>query len=200
MSAPTITSSLVSSATGGTSFSYQITASDTPTSYNATGLPTGLAIDTATGLITGIPVFPTTFAVGLSASNGDGTGSASLVLTVNPPSSVSNSYRSNRLQAFNAKVSASMYGTSFSFKGVDYPCIADPQTMQDRMQPDNYLRETPARFDMYATNDDLATYNFASSGIEIKSIISFQGTEFQVFSITRDPKEPTVILRANRKQ
>src|SRR5207237_6620781 len=40
-------------AKSGESFSYQITANNNPTSYNATGLPAGLIVDTATGLITG---------------------------------------------------------------------------------------------------------------------------------------------------
>ena len=38
----------------GTAFSYQITASNSPTSFSAAGLPDGLSVNTA-GLISGTP-------------------------------------------------------------------------------------------------------------------------------------------------
>jgi hypothetical protein len=50
-----ITSSPTASATNGSTFSYQIVANNGPISYAATGMPSGLQIDTATGLISGVP-------------------------------------------------------------------------------------------------------------------------------------------------
>ncbi|HWB03560.1 MAG TPA: DUF1800 family protein [Verrucomicrobiales bacterium] len=50
--APVITSPLFITAISGAPFSYQITASGTPTSFSATGLPGGLSVD-AGGLVTG---------------------------------------------------------------------------------------------------------------------------------------------------
>ena len=50
-----ITSSSTASATNGTPFSYEIVANNGPISYSATGMPSGLQIDTATGLISGVP-------------------------------------------------------------------------------------------------------------------------------------------------
>ncbi|MBZ5635741.1 MAG: putative Ig domain-containing protein, partial [Acidobacteriia bacterium] len=79
---PSITSALSASGTVGTAFSYQITATNTPTSYGATGLPTGLSINTATGLISGTPTSAGTSAVTLGATNGGGTGNATLTLTI----------------------------------------------------------------------------------------------------------------------
>src|SRR5439155_6281255 len=71
-------------------FSYQIAATNSPSSYGATGLAgTGLSIDTATGLISGTPTTSGTFSVTLSATNSGGTGSATLTLTINPPPSLS---------------------------------------------------------------------------------------------------------------
>jgi hypothetical protein len=81
---PTITSPLTATGQVGAAFSYQITASNSPTSYNATGLPPGLNVDTSTGLITGTPTTAGTSNITISASNSGGTGSATLVLTVNP--------------------------------------------------------------------------------------------------------------------
>ena len=50
-----ITSSSIASATNGSPFNYQIIANNGPISYAATGMPNGLQIDTATGLISGVP-------------------------------------------------------------------------------------------------------------------------------------------------
>ena len=73
----------------GTAFSYQITASS-PTailSYNATNLPTGLTVNTTTGLISGTPTSASdnpveTTTVLLSATNAAGTGNQNLILTL----------------------------------------------------------------------------------------------------------------------
>ena len=80
--APVITSALTAVDIEDTSFSYTITASNTPTSYNATGLPTGLSVNTATGAITGTPATPAVTNVTISATNACGTGTATLVITI----------------------------------------------------------------------------------------------------------------------
>src|SRR5690606_36158765 len=46
---PAITSTLTANGTYGQAFSYQITASNSPASFNATGLPAGLLVNTSTG-------------------------------------------------------------------------------------------------------------------------------------------------------
>jgi hypothetical protein len=51
--APVITSTLTATATNGAAFSYQITATNSPTSYGASGLPSGLSVNTSSGLISG---------------------------------------------------------------------------------------------------------------------------------------------------
>lgn len=80
--APSITSPLVASGTAFEAFSYQIEASNSPTSYDATGLPDGLTVDTATGLISGTPTVPGEYTINISATNADGTGGAALVLSI----------------------------------------------------------------------------------------------------------------------
>ena len=82
--APVISSSPTATGTVGTAFSYQITASGSPTSYGATGLPAGLSVNTNTGAITGTPTVAGTSNVSISATNGFGAGSATLVITVSP--------------------------------------------------------------------------------------------------------------------
>ena len=83
--APVITSASTASGTVGSAFSYQITATNAPSSYGATGLPAGLSVNSGTGLISGTPTTAATSTVTLSASNGGGTGTATLTLTINNP-------------------------------------------------------------------------------------------------------------------
>ena len=79
---PSITSALSASASLNGAFSYQITATNSPTSYDATGLPAGFQINTATGIIDGSSSAGGTYNVTISATNSGGTGSAILVLSV----------------------------------------------------------------------------------------------------------------------
>jgi hypothetical protein len=90
LSTPVITSPLSATATYQTLFGqgeespgYQITASSSPTSFQATGLPNGLTVNTENGAITGTPTQIGTFPVTISATNViTGTGSATVNLTV----------------------------------------------------------------------------------------------------------------------
>ena len=52
---PVITSALAASGQEGQPFNYQIAASNSPTNYGATGLPSGLSVDTTMGVISGTP-------------------------------------------------------------------------------------------------------------------------------------------------
>ncbi len=79
---PVITSVTTAGGTVGSAFSYQITATNSPASYNATGLPAGVSVNTATGLISGTPTAAGTSTVTLSATNSGGTGNATLTLTL----------------------------------------------------------------------------------------------------------------------
>jgi hypothetical protein len=67
----------------GVAFTYQIIASNTPTSYSATGLPSGLTVSTSTGKITGTPTAAGAKSVTIGATNSSGTGTATLTLTIN---------------------------------------------------------------------------------------------------------------------
>lgn len=82
--APVVTSAQTASGTVGTAFSYQITATNSPTSFGATGLPAGLSVNTTSGLISGTPSTSGTSNITVSATNSGGTGTRALTLTVNP--------------------------------------------------------------------------------------------------------------------
>ncbi len=78
-----ITSSLAASGTVGSVFTYTVTGSNTPTSFNVGTLPAGLSANTTSGAITGTPTTAGTTSVSLSANNATGTGAVStLVITI----------------------------------------------------------------------------------------------------------------------
>ena len=86
--APVISSATTASGTVNQAFSYQITASNSPTSYNATNLPAGLSVNTSSGAITGTPTAAGTSSVTISATNAGGTGTATLSITIKPAAPV----------------------------------------------------------------------------------------------------------------
>jgi hypothetical protein len=88
---PFITSGASAYIFSGVAFSYQIYATNSPTSYSATGLPAGLSINTSTGLISGTPSTGT-MSMTVSATNAGGTGNktvANVTLDGNPPTAPS---------------------------------------------------------------------------------------------------------------
>ncbi|MBK8091267.1 MAG: S8 family serine peptidase [Verrucomicrobiaceae bacterium] len=79
---PVLISALTAQAVLNVPFNYQISATNSPTSFTATGLPAGLGVHSGSGAISGTPSVAGTFNITISASNADGTDSKTLVLTV----------------------------------------------------------------------------------------------------------------------
>jgi hypothetical protein len=118
---PVITSAGSAGGTAGSAFSYQITATNSPTSFSAAGLPTGLLINTSTGLISGTPASAGVSTVTLGATNATGTGSALLTLTITlgaPVISSAGSAGGSTGSAFSYQITASNSPTSFSATGL----------------------------------------------------------------------------------
>src|SRR6266566_4782728 len=118
---PVITSPLTATGQVGVAFSYQITATNSPTSFNATGLPAGLTVNTTNGLISGTPTTAGTYSVTISATNGSGTGNATLTLTIKPPPPVITSSLTATGQvgvAFSYSITATNNPTSYNATGL----------------------------------------------------------------------------------
>jgi len=81
---PAITSPLTATGTAGVQLNtYTFEATENPTSYSVSGLPTGLSFDESDQTINGTPVYPATYNVTLTAANAYGTTVETLVLTIN---------------------------------------------------------------------------------------------------------------------
>lgn len=79
---PVITSAASSHSYVGQSFSYSITASNSPISYSAGNLPPGLSINASTGVIQGTPTQKGTYVADITATNGAGAGRAKLTISI----------------------------------------------------------------------------------------------------------------------
>jgi subtilisin family serine protease len=99
----------------GDNFDYQITATNNPTSYSASGLPEGLQINQTTGLISGIPTIVGTFTVTVIAHTAFGDATATIQLIVLPLRITSNLFPSGVEVGtfFSYSIAASNNPTSF---------------------------------------------------------------------------------------
>lgn len=98
-----ITSPVTAAGQVGAPFRYAITASGgtVPLTYTADSLPSGLSVDSATGLISGAPAAAGTNLVTIAATNSAGRTSATLVVTVglDPPAVPWEAWRAGRFGA-----------------------------------------------------------------------------------------------------
>jgi len=100
----------------GAALSYQITASNSPNSYNASGLPAGVSLS-ASGLISGNPTVAGVYPVSVSAANGTGTGvTVTVTFTVGGVPAINSTLAANGnvSAAFNYNFSATPAATSFN--------------------------------------------------------------------------------------
>jgi hypothetical protein len=82
---PVISGSLAATGTFAMPFQYQIDASNNPSAYGATGLPSWLTLNPVTGLLSGTATTTGTSNVTISAMNAGGTNSATLTIAIVPP-------------------------------------------------------------------------------------------------------------------
>jgi hypothetical protein len=129
---PVISSSLSETCTNGYAFSYQIQASNNPTSFSALNLPPGLSINDSTGLISGTPSQTGTFDASISAINVGGTGTETLAINVlPPPPAITNGMLTatgTNGSAFSYQIQGNSNPTSYGASGLPLGLSVDPST------------------------------------------------------------------------
>jgi hypothetical protein len=105
----------------GKAFRYQITASNSPTSYSVSEpLPVGLSLNATSGLISGTPTEAGNATITISAYNGGGLGSRLITIRILPQAPVITSaatVNGSVGSAFSHQVTASNSPTSYSVSG-----------------------------------------------------------------------------------
>ncbi|MEQ1862458.1 MAG: putative Ig domain-containing protein [Chthoniobacteraceae bacterium] len=123
--APVITSPGTAPGNVGVAFTYQITASHNPASFDLTGtLPPGLTFTAGTGVLSGTPTTVGTYPLTMSATNPNGTDTVPLTVSISPASGTptplitSAGFAAARVDvAFSYQIIASNNPTTFSLTG-----------------------------------------------------------------------------------
>jgi len=119
--APIIISPIAVNASMNTAFSYRIEASDGPNSYSATGLPAGLTLNPATGMITGAATAAGTYPITVQATNSSGSVTTNVTITVLllPPAVTNAGTASGSMGVpFTFQITSSQYVASYSAAGL----------------------------------------------------------------------------------
>jgi len=169
---PTVSSAPIAAGTAGSPFSFTVTASQAPKTFSASGLPAGLSINAATGVISGTPTSAGTYAVTVSAGNAGGTTVSTLMITVGSSSgtrfSAAATSASNRL--LNLSSRAQLGGSQVLIAGFVITGTGDKTVVLRAVGPG--LK--PFGLTNLMANPELQVYS--STGALIAQNIGWEGT------------------------
>jgi Cu/Ag efflux protein CusF len=186
---PVISSAANASGTVGIAFSYSITASNSPTSYAATGLPSGLSVNTATGVISGIPTSIGTSTSTVYATNLSGTGNKSVTITIVPPAPVVSSATTATGtvgSTFNYSITASNSPTSYAANGLPAGLSVNTATgvISGTPTASGTFTSTVSAINAGGTGSATVTFTIATPVTIVSSPSTTSGTVGTAFSYT----------------
>jgi len=174
---PVITSATSANTRAGVSFAYKITATNNPSRYSASGLPSGLTVNATSGLISGVPGSAGNTTVTLVAANGGGTTTKPLALSIAPPLPVIVSpatFSATQGVAFSYKISATNSPKEFGASGLPSGLTVNATTGQ--------ISGVPA-----TVGNSTVTLTATNSG----------GTATKLLALTVNPRTPLITSAAS---
>lgn len=182
--APSVNSSGTVNAAVNHSFSYTISASGSPTSYGASGLPAGLSVNTSSGVISGTPSQTGSFSVSLSATNGSGTGNGSITINVGDVPSITSQLTAAGTigEAFSYSITASNSASGYSADGLPAGLSVNASTGK--------ISGTPTRGGTFNVN--LSASNNYGSGDSSTLVVTIVGGTPPV--ITKQPSNQSATI------
>lgn len=119
---PRITSATSATGKQGQAFSYTITATNDPVLFSAMPLPTGLSIDTNSGVISGVPLVSGSFSITMGVANAYGSDSKTLSLSLaSGAPTITSSLVQNGSQGQSLSYTITTHNTAVSFSAVPLP-------------------------------------------------------------------------------
>jgi DNA/RNA endonuclease G (NUC1) len=201
--APVITSNLIATGQIETAFSYQIVASNSPTSYTAANLPAGLSINTSTGLISGTPTAGGSINATITAVNSFGSDSETLQINIRVPTLT---LAPATLNAFTANAGFTSAPQSYTLTGselTDGITVRAPQYFEISTDGVSFVGETtlsPAANGTLSQAIIVRVANTAPPGLTTGAV-SHTGSgatpKYLEVNATVSTSEPTLTLSAN---
>lgn len=185
-------------------FSYQIQATNTPTSYTANPLPGGMSLDTTTGIISGKPTLPGTTEVSITATNANGTGTGTLdFLVISPVTAEYSEALDNSDLTFEISASSLPWINQSTFSQVGGDALQSPSIGDNENASFSTTIEGPGILKFWARTSTEEEYDFfrlyinGLNQISVSGITSWQeyevellsGTNEIVWAYTRDQSE-----------
>ena len=195
----TFTSATTATGRQGAFLSFTNTAvGTTPITFGAGGLPTGLSIDPASGVISGIPAVMGVFNIPVYATNAamTTTGHLALTLTTGVPGITSAlSVNGKQGQPFSYSITASNDPVSFSASVLPNGLSFDPVAGAISGSPlmSGTFPITIGASNQYGGDSEVLTLTVAASGPVITSSLLASGKQGQAFSYTLTVSDPATL-------
>ena len=101
------------------------------------------------------------------------------------------SFTAARQAEFNELVT--LYGSTLTYKGVDYDVVADPVEVEKAMSVAGWQPDTGSMF-------TISLVDWLASGMTNRSTFTYESQQWDVYKSKIDPVEPTVSFSANLKK